>query len=41
MKKVDNNIYEIENSDVKDLLKERDINSNKGDLVKLVYMGEV
>ena len=42
MKKVDNNIYEIENSDVKDLLKERDINSNKGDFGKAgIYGGSL
>ena len=42
MKKVDNNIYEIENRDVKDLLKERDINSNKGDFGKAgIYGGSL
>ena len=42
MKKVDNNIYEIENSDVKDLLKERDINSNKGNFGKAgIYGGSL
>ena len=30
MKQIDNNIYEIENIDVKELLQERDIDSNKG-----------
>lgn len=42
MKKLDNNIYEIENSDVKDLLKERNNNSNKGDFGKAgIYGGSI
>ena len=41
MRKIDNNTYEIKSSDVKDLLKERNIDSNKGDLVKQVFMAVV
>ena len=42
MKKINNNTYEIEISDVKDLVKERNINSNKGDFGKAgIYGGSV
>lgn len=34
MKQIDNNTYEIENRDVKELLQERAIDSNKGDFGK-------
>ena len=42
MKKIDNNTYEIENSDVKDLVKIRNIDSNKGDFGKAgIYGGSI
>ena len=42
MKKIDNNTYEIENSDVKDLVKIRNIDSNKGDFGKTgIYGGSI
>ena len=42
MKKIDNNTYEIEISDVKDLVKERNIDSNKGDFGKAgIYGGSI
>ena len=41
MKKKDNNTYEIKINDVKKLVKERDINSNKGNFGKLVFTEEV
>ena len=42
MKKIDNNTYEIENSDVKDLVKLRNIDSNKGDFGKAgIYGGSI
>ena len=42
MKKIDNNTYEIVSSDVKDLLKERNSDSNKGDFGKAgIYGGSV
>ncbi len=42
MKQIDNNTYEIENRDVKELLQERDINSNKGDFGKAgIYGGSL
>lgn len=42
MKRIDNNTYEIENNDVKDLFKKRDINANKGDFGKAgIYGGSV
>ncbi len=42
MKKIDNNTYEIENSDVKGLLKRRNIDSNKGDFGKAgLYGGSI
>ena len=39
MNRIDNNTYEIEISDVKDLVKERNINSNKGDFGKAGLYG--
>ena len=39
MNRIDNNTYEIEISDVKDLVKERNINSNKGDFGKIGILG--
>ena len=42
MKKIDNNTYEIVSSDVKILLKERDIDANKGDFGKAgIYGGSI
>ena len=42
MNRIDNNTYEIEISDVKDLVKERNINSNKGDFGKAgIYGGSL
>ena len=42
MKKIDNNTYEIEINDVKDLVKERNIDSNKGDFGKAgIYGGSI
>ena len=42
MNRIDNNTYEIEISDVKDLVKERNINSNKGDFGKAgLYGGSI
>ena len=42
MKQIDNNTYEIENRDVKELLQERDIDSNKGDFGKAgIYGGSL
>lgn len=42
MRKIDNNTYEIKSSDVKDLLKERNIYSNKGDFGKVgIYGGSI
>lgn len=42
MRKIDNNTYEIKSSDVKDLLKERNIDSNKGDFGKAgIYGGSI
>lgn len=42
MKKIDNNTYEIEIIDVKDLVKERNIDSNKGDFGKAgIYGGSI
>lgn len=42
MNRIDNNTYEIEISDVKDLVKERNINSNKGDFGKAgIYGGSI
>ena len=42
MNRIDNNTYEIEISDVKDLVKERDIDANKGDFGKAgIYGGSI
>ena len=42
MKQIDNNTYEIENRDVKELLQERAIDSNKGDFGKAgIYGGSL
>ncbi len=42
MKKIDNNTYEIKINDVKDLVKKRNINSNKGNFGKAgVYGGSI
>ena len=42
MRKIDNNTYEIDNNDVKDLLKGRDIDANKGNFGKAgIYGGSV
>ncbi len=42
MRKIDNNTYEIEIKDVKDLLKGRDIDANKGDFGKAgIYGGSI
>ena len=42
MNRINNNTYEIEISDVKDLVKERDIDSNKGDFGKAgIYGGSL
>ena len=42
MRKIDNNTYEIDTKDVKDLLKERNIDANKGDFGKAgIYGGGV
>ena len=42
MRKIDNNTYEIKSNDVKDLLKERNIDSNKGDFGKAgIYGGSI
>ena len=42
MRKIDNNTYEIDNNDVKDLLKGRDIDANKGNFGKAgIYGGSL
>ena len=42
MNRIDNNTYEIEITDVKDLVKERNIDSNKGDFGKAgIYGGSI
>ena len=42
MRKIDNNTYEIKSNDVKGLLKERNIDSNKGDFGKAgIYGGSI
>ena len=42
MKKINNNTYEIEINDVKYLVKERNIDSNKGDFGKAgIYGGSI